>query len=79
MFYNKVAEGESKKLDDFFAVNSYTKGSYTEKSDFKSLSEALLKLEQGKTSANRLFYLALPPSVFDTVTTCIKECCMSKT
>ena len=76
-YYNKVKDGESAKLDEFFAANSYVKGSYTEKSAFEGLSKALLNIEKGKPAGNRLFYLALPPSVFDTVTTCIKTCCMS--
>merc|ERR1712168_356491 len=33
----------------------------------------------GKSAANRLFYLALPPSVFEHVTTQLKETCMSPT
>ena len=60
-------------------MNSYVRGSYTEKGAFEDLNAALLKLESGKKAGNRLFYLALPPSVFDTVTTCIKGSCMSKT
>lgn len=32
-----------------------------------------------RSPANRLFYLALPPSVFEPVTTHLKETCMSRT
>lgn len=74
-----MEDGQSDKLDAFFAVNSYVKGSYTETSAFEGLNDALSKIEGKSAAANRLFYLALPPSVFDTVTTCIKNCCMSKT
>ena len=66
-------------MDAFFAANSYVKGSYSEKEAFEGLDAALLKLEEGHNSGNRLFYLSLPPSVFATVTSNIKECCMSKT
>lgn len=75
----KVKDGDKGKLDAFFAANSYVKGSYSEKEAFEGLDAALLKLEEGHSSGNRLFYLSLPPSVFATVTSNIKECCMSKT
>lgn len=39
----------------------------------------MVKLEAGHQKGNRLFYLALPPSVFAPVTTNIKLCCMSQT
>lgn len=67
-----------KKLEEFWAINSYVKGSYTEREAFENLNRAMLKLESG-CSGNRLFYLALPPSVFATVTSNIKACCMSTT
>ena len=70
---------EKDKVDSFFASNSYVKGSYDKKEDFDNLNAEMLKLEQGSSAGNRLVYLALPPSVFATVTTNIKACCMSKT
>jgi len=73
----KVKDGEAGKVDAFWSINSYVKGSYTEKEAFINLNQEMLKLEAGHTSGNRLFYLALPPSVFATVTTNIKETCMS--
>ena len=59
-------------------MNSYVKGSYTERDAFENLNREILKIEQ-KDAGNRLFYLALPPSVFAPVTTNIKACCMSTT
>ena len=53
------------------------RGSYTDDDAFKGLNEALLKQEKGCKTGNRLFYLALPPSVFEPVTTLIKKYCMS--
>lgn len=52
-------------------------GSYTEADAFAKLDSELKKLEGGAEVANRLFYLALPPSVFETVTTHIKGAAMS--
>merc|ERR1712020_252921 len=39
----------------------------------------MVRNEKGAKQANRLFYLALPPSVFEHVTTQLKETCMSGT
>jgi len=71
-----LKEGEDAKIEEFWKINSYVKGSYTEADAFKNLNKELLKIE-GKVTGNRLFYLALPPSVFAPVTTNIKGCCMS--
>ena len=73
-----MKDDEAGKIDSFWAINSYVKGSYTERDAFENLNKELLKIE-GKCVGNRLFYLALPPSVFAPVTTNIKACCMSKT
>lgn len=54
---------------------SYVQGSYTEKSAFVGLDKAILKLPNGQ-KANRLFYLALPPTVFEDVTRNIHDACM---
>lgn len=75
----KLGADEEKKCDEFFAINEYVRGAYDEKEAFDNLAAKIWKLEQGFTSGNRLFYLALPPSVFDVVTSNIKLCCMSKT
>ena len=44
---------------------------------FEALNAETTKQESGFEKANRLFYLALPPSVFAPVTSNIKLCCMS--
>ncbi len=43
----------------------YISGKYTEESDFKKLAEYLTQLEDGE--ANRMFYMALPPTVFPVI------------
>ena len=45
-------------------------GSYDTKRDFEMLAQEMSAVEKGRN--NRLFYLALPPSVFKPVTTMIK-------
>lgn len=74
----QVKDAEVAQLEAFWAINSYVKGSYTEKDAFENLNKEMLKIEQSATG-NRLFYLALPPSVFAPVTSNIKLCCMSTT
>jgi len=73
----KVHEGEEQKADDFWNVNSYVAGSYDQRRDFELLAQECASFEKQGCPANRLFYLALPPSVFEPVTTQIKETCMS--
>ena len=75
-FYLQVKDDEKDKLDAFFKANHYVQGSYTEASAYQNLDVELKKLENG-LKANRIFYLALPPSVFMPVTENIKKCCMS--
>ncbi len=71
----QVKDDEKAKNDKFFKLNSYVKGSYDKNEDFKKLHEALNAKEvNGK--GNRLFYLALPPSVYADVTSKLKEECM---
>ena len=49
-----------------FAANlHYLSGKYTEASDFQKLAETLTSLENGE--ANRLFYMALPPTLFPAI------------
>uniref|UniRef100_A0A8C2HID1 glucose-6-phosphate dehydrogenase (NADP(+)) n=1 Tax=Cyprinus carpio TaxID=7962 RepID=A0A8C2HID1_CYPCA len=76
MPYMKVADSEADRLTAFFSRNSYISGKYVDESSFSNLNTHLLSLPRG-TEANRLFYLALPPSVYHDVTKNIKHQCMS--
>lgn len=71
----QVTADEKQKLDEFFAVNSYIQGTYDTAVDFKRLDGEIMKF--AKPGANRLFYLALPPSTYESVATMIKATCMS--
>nr|XP_033776188.1 glucose-6-phosphate 1-dehydrogenase [Geotrypetes seraphini]XP_033776193.1 glucose-6-phosphate 1-dehydrogenase [Geotrypetes seraphini] len=75
--YLKVTTENQKKLDTFFGHNSYVSGQYSERSSFENLHAHINSMPNGK-KANRLFYLALPPSVYEDVTRNIKETCMSQ-
>ena len=75
----QVQGSEEEKADLFWSLNSYVAGSYDSQSDFENLDSAINELESGAGTGNRLFYLALPPSVFIPVTSHLKTAAMSKT
>lgn len=74
--YMKVKENEMEKYEQFWKINTYVAGSYTERRDFEMLNQELSKYDSN-SNANRLFYLALPPSVFESVTVNIRNTCMA--
>ena len=77
----QVNEGEEEDAASFWSANRYIAGSYDGDDDFGKLNEEMSRteeLESGQKN-NRLFYLALPPSVFEDVTTQLKSICMSDT
>jgi len=71
----KAKEGEEELLEQFWAVNGYVAGGYNSNEDIENLVKEIQEKE--KCCANRLFYLALPPSVFKDITSVIKASCMS--
>uniref|UniRef100_A0A4W4HLB7 Glucose-6-phosphate 1-dehydrogenase n=1 Tax=Electrophorus electricus TaxID=8005 RepID=A0A4W4HLB7_ELEEL len=73
--YMKVADTEADRLEAFFIRNSYISGKYGDEVAFSNLHSHLLSLPGG-AEANRLFYLALPPSVYLDVTKNIHRRCM---
>ncbi|KAM4695820.1 glucose-6-phosphate 1-dehydrogenase isoform 4-T4 [Rhinophrynus dorsalis] len=74
--YFKAGAEDAGKLDSFFQRNSYVSGQYSQAASFQALNQHLNSLPNGP-KANRLFYLAVPPSVYHDVTRNIKENCMS--
>ena len=57
---------------NIFAPNLYyTSGKYANIDDFKKLAEHLTKLENG--DANRLFYMAVPPTIFPVIIDSLDE------
>lgn len=65
--YMNVKPEEMDDYAEFWNRNRYVAGSYDDAKDFKKLNEELCK-EEVKGRGNRIFYLALPPSVFEPVT-----------
>ncbi|XP_012773224.3 glucose-6-phosphate 1-dehydrogenase isoform X1 [Maylandia zebra] len=76
MPYLKVADTEVDRLSAFFSRNTYVSGKYVDGDSFSKLDTHIESLPGGP-GANRLFYLALPPTVYHDVTKNIKHHCMS--
>ncbi|KAF0293091.1 Glucose-6-phosphate 1-dehydrogenase [Amphibalanus amphitrite] len=74
--FMKVRSEDRERYEQFWSVNQYVSGTYDDPAAFDALSEAISALETEATG-NRLFYLALPPSVFGDVTCGIARHCMT--
>ncbi|KAJ4408247.1 Glucose-6-phosphate 1-dehydrogenase [Gnomoniopsis sp. IMI 355080] len=64
-----------KMLEDFCKLCTYVSGQYDKDDSFLALNKHLEDLEKGRKEAHRLFYMALPPSVFTIVSQHLKRCC----
>uniref|UniRef100_A0A915E6N9 Glucose-6-phosphate 1-dehydrogenase n=1 Tax=Ditylenchus dipsaci TaxID=166011 RepID=A0A915E6N9_9BILA len=72
-------ETEKSKFEEFIQRCSYISGQYDASGGFVQLNTAIVQMEHTfKKPINRLFYLALPPNVFEPVTYHIKQECMSQ-
>ncbi|KAL0377338.1 UNVERIFIED_CONTAM: Glucose-6-phosphate 1-dehydrogenase, cytoplasmic isoform [Sesamum radiatum] len=69
-------------VSDFLQLIKYVSGSYDAPKGFQELDKAISEHEISKNStegsSRRLFYLALPPSVYPQVCKMIKNYCMNK-
>jgi glucose-6-phosphate 1-dehydrogenase len=63
------------QLQEFTSICTYVSGQYDQDESFITLRKHLEELEQGRKETNRIFYMALPPSVFTTVSQHIKKNC----
>ena len=63
------------QLDEFCKACTYVSGQYDQDESFVELNKHLQQLEKGRSEHNRVFYMALPPSVFTTVSEHIKKNC----
>ena len=63
------------QLADFCNICTYVSGQYDRDDSFHALNRHLEDLERSKPEAHRLFYMALPPSVFTIVSQHLKRCC----
>ncbi|KAK9455832.1 glucose-6-phosphate dehydrogenase [Dipodascopsis uninucleata] len=73
--YIKVPTDDVKaKLDEFLSFCTYVSGLYDHDDGFLNLTKHLEGLE-GDSECHRLFYMALPPTVFIPVAQHLKKCC----
>lgn len=74
--YMNVKSNETEQYRSFWDQNIYIHGSYDRSEDFERLNAELCKYEPAE-GANRIFYLALPPSVFEPVTSNLRKNCLA--
>ena len=67
-----------KQLDEFCEFCSYVSGQYDQDESFVGLEKHMQEIEKGRKENNRIFYMALPPSVFITVSQHLKRNCYPK-
>ncbi|CAF3000558.1 unnamed protein product [Rotaria socialis] len=75
--YMKVENHERETFQKFVELNSYCVGHYDVEKDFQHLNDEANRLSK-QESAHRLFYLALPPNVYESVTELISKHCRPK-
>merc|ERR1712093_758506 len=66
------------QLQEFCDICTYVSGQYDKDESFEQLEKHLVEIEKGRKETNRVFYMALPPSVFTTVSQHLKKCCYPK-
>ncbi|WBW71901.1 glucose-6-phosphate 1-dehydrogenase Zwf1 [Schizosaccharomyces osmophilus] len=74
----KIDDNDSEtkqKLEQFKKMCTYYRGSYDGVDSFQGLNNHLLEREGDREERNRVFYLALPPDVFVSVSTQLKQQC----
>ncbi|NXB61072.1 G6PD dehydrogenase, partial [Struthidea cinerea] len=75
--YLKVTPEDGPRLAEFLALQSFVRGQYGDEASFRAL-DAHLRGLPGGGRAHRLFYLALPPSVYTPVTQHLRALCMGE-
>lgn len=72
-------EKDEKKYDKFWhEVNRYIRGGYDTDEDYKKLDAQINEWEKTATKANRLYYMALPSTVYQQAIAPLKANAMSK-
>lgn len=74
--YMKTPTDDMKtQLEQFCDMCSYISGQYDQDESFVNLEHHLKELEKDQFETNRIFYMALPPSVFIPVSQHLKKIC----
>ncbi|XP_068665210.1 glucose-6-phosphate 1-dehydrogenase, cytoplasmic isoform-like [Aristolochia californica] len=78
----RTSSGHSEDVSKFLQLIKYVSGSYDDGEGFRLLDKEISEHEISKNSqegtSRRLFYLALPPSVYPSVSRMIRSYCMNK-
>ncbi|KAF9112334.1 Glucose-6-phosphate 1-dehydrogenase [Mortierella sp. AM989] len=72
---NKTTPKVKVMLDQFLDQCTYVSGVYDQDSGFQALEQELQRVEKETKTYDRLFYMALPPSVFIPVANGLKKNC----
>ncbi|KAJ3343221.1 Glucose-6-phosphate 1-dehydrogenase [Gonapodya sp. JEL0774] len=67
------SDADKALVDTFRGMLHYVDGQYDKDESYKHLAEEVAKLEKASGKKNRLFYMALPPSVFIPVAKGLRE------
>lgn len=67
------------KFESFLERCYYHPGQYNNRDDFAALSEAMTAPEKKRKTADRVFYLSIPPSIFTQVAACASDAASSPT
>ncbi|KAL0247127.1 glucose-6-phosphate dehydrogenase [Cryptococcus tetragattii IND107] len=70
-------KGDQEKIKQFQELSSYVSGPYDQDAGYQELLKHVEELEGDRETRNRIFYMALPPSVFTTVAKGLKKNCYS--
>ncbi|CDK25966.1 unnamed protein product [Kuraishia capsulata CBS 1993] len=75
--YLKFPSDDTKLVDEFLSLISYIAGPYDTPEGYEKLKDSIEQFDKSRnvTESHRLFYLALPPSVFTVVASKLKEIC----
>ncbi|XP_034658121.1 glucose-6-phosphate 1-dehydrogenase [Drosophila subobscura] len=80
-YMNLDPQRDPQKFNSFWLTVHCVQGQYDQAEDYAALTEAMIRQEtkHNQIYANRIFYLALPPVVFDHATTNLSRKCKSLT
>lgn len=85
--YMKVKPEEEQLFQEFVSKNYYLAGSYDKDESFKELNTKIIEISAERTvnkkentsfECNRIFYFALPPTVYTSVTLFLSQYCKAK-
>lgn len=73
----KIGPGEERLYDEFWRKNHYVRNYKTEDQGYDTLCDTLNQEESKAGSGNRIFYLSLPPTVFESSASQLKRACIA--